>query len=157
MISLKKFIAENGYPIRAVRYFIEEKLTRDIHYTIEKKTLMLLNDTQEIIHDRFRERKNFPISYRRIRNEFGYKIHHLKEIFMEGRDYMLITKLYHFSLDAYAKLEEAELRGIDIGAAVKEKERLSEGLRFTDMNESQKNHWADSVGLSQAARDLIFK
>jgi len=157
MMSIKVFSKKYGYPLRAVRYFIDTKLTVDKHYFIQNGHLSLPNQTQDIIHERFKLRSKYPISHKRLKSEFGYSLAYLKKCFNEDIDYKLISNQYCFTLEAYSRIEEAKLRGADIGTQYPRGTRYTAGLQFSDMTKAQKNHWADSIGLTQEARDLIFK
>lgn len=153
MMSLKDFATKHEYPLRAIRYFMESKLTKDIHYWVEKNKVVINEPTQLLIHDRFRARKNYPISFRRINNEYGFKLDYLKSFLTEGRDYILVGTLYYFSKDAYRKIidkAEGTSRSYSVPKGV------TEVRQFSEMTKREKEHWANRVRLSQAARDLIF-
>lgn len=154
VITINDFAKKYEYPLRAVRYFLETKLTKGEHYFIESGKTKIPESTQMIIHRRFRTRRNHPISYRRINNEFGYKLNELKEFLIDGQDYIMVGKLYHFSKEAYRKIIDKS-EGVN---QVYEKPRgVTETRYFSEMTVREKEHWANKVRLSQEARDLIFK
>lgn len=154
MVNLVEFARMHEYPIRAVHYFLEQKLTKDEHYFIEKSKTVIPESTQLLIHKRFKARKNHPISYRRINNEFGYKVEQLKEYLIENQDYIIIGTLYYFSKEAYRKIIDKH-EGVNQVYATPR--GVTESRSFSEMTKREKEHWANNVRLSQAARDLIFK
>lgn len=154
VIAINEFAKKYEYPIRAVRYFVETKLTKGEHYFIDKGKTQIPESTQMIIHRRFRARRNHPISYRRINNEFGYKIDDLKEFLIEGQDYIIVGKLYHFSKEAYRKIID---KHEGVNQVYSTQRGVTESRNFSEMTAREKEHWANKVRLSQAARDLIFK
>lgn len=158
MVTIRDFAKKNEYPIRALQYFISEKLTEGEHYFIAKKKLVLPESTQELIHKRFKKRKEFPISYRRVLNEFGRHISDLKGYLIEGQDYIIVGKLYYFSKVAYAKIIDIDRNNRSVGLPTEFKcpKGVTEVRSFSEMNKREKEHWANSVRLSKEARELIF-
>lgn len=159
MVTIKDFAEKNEYPLRALRYFISEKLTEGEHFFIAKKKLVLPESTQQLIHKRFKKRKDFPISYRRLLNEFGINIGDLKVYLKLDQDYIIVGKLYYFSKVAYAKIIEIvnrKYRGIGLPTDFKSPKGVTEIRSFSEMNKREKEHWANSVRLSKEARELIF-
>lgn len=152
--TIHDFAKKHEYPIRAVRYFLETKLTKDEHYYIEKSKTMIPEQTQLLIHKRFKARRDHPISYRRINNEYGYKIDELKDFLKENQDYIMIGKLYYFSKEAYRKIID-KYEGLS--RIYQAPRGVTESRSFSEMTKREKEHWANKVRLSPEARDLIFK
>lgn len=154
MIILNDFAEKHEYPIRAVRYFMEQKLTKGEHFFIEKGKTVITEETSLLIHKRFRARRNHPISYRRINNEYGYTMEDLKSFLIEGQDYIIVGKLYHFSKEAYRKIID---RYEKVTRFYTPTRGVTESRNFSEMTRREKENWANKVRLSQEARDLIFK
>lgn len=118
---------------------------------------MLTVETQLLIHKRFSYRKNYPISYRRIKEELGFHISDIKEWTKEGVDYILVGHLYHFSLNAYRKLIDRRVGIHNLRSEFVPAKGVTEAREFSDMTQREKDHWASRVGLSKEAKELIFK
>ncbi len=161
-MKINDFSKKYDYPIRAIRYFLETKLTKGKHFYVRGGRLVLPEKTQELIHNRFKARRDYPISYRRINNEFGYIIEELKDFTIENQDYIMVGKLYHFSNEGYSKVVRYSQ-----GERFKETpKRITETIpsvgvtrmnNFSEMTKREKEHWADNVRLTKEARELIFK
>lgn len=154
MVVLNDFARKHEYPLRAIRYFMEQKLTKGEHFFISKGKTVITEETQLLIHKRFTSRKNHPISYRRINNEYGYKMNDLKSFLIEGQDYIMVGTLYHFSKEAYRKIID---KYDGVATHYTPIRGATESRNFSEMTAREKENWANKVRLSQAARDLIFK
>ena len=162
MMKINDFSKKYDYPIRAIRYFLETKLTKGKHFYVRRGRLVLPESTQEMIHNRFKARRDYPISYRRINNELGYVIEELKDFTIENQDYIMVGKLYHFSNEGYSKIVRHS-QGESFSETPKRitKTMPSVGVtrmnNFSEMTKSEKEYWADNVRLTKEARKLIFK
>lgn len=162
MMKLKDFSRKYDYPVRAIRYFMETKLTKGKHYKVRGGRIVLPQKTQELIHQRFKARRDYPISYNRINSEFGYRMKELKEFTKKDEDYILIGQRYHFTNEGYQKVKRykegepvnQQPRRVTESLPTTEVTRLS---NYSEMSTKEKHNWADKIGLSKEVRDLLFK
>jgi hypothetical protein len=155
MIVLKAFAAEYGYPYRALRYFLEKKLTKGEHYFIQGRNTVISEATARIMHKRFKRRTEFPISYKRILSEFEFSLKAIKRFLVEERDYIQVGNYYYFSRKAYAKII-SKAGGFDTSDDYTSPIGVTEARSFAEMSEREKHRWAENIGLTKEARDLIF-